>query len=987
MIEIQQQLYQGHKLTVGGEKDPLLPKLIQAINHASEIEITVSFIQPSGLNLLFDPLLEAIRRDTTIKILVSDYLSISSPIALRKLSVLQEIGAQTKVFQCEQGKSFHMKSYIFVKTKYGEIIEGCAFVGSNNISKTALTHAHEWCLRHDYELPTNALSTLEFTHIREQFNHIFNHSQSHHLSHKWLYDYAIRYEKINNKSRLSLVNESFNIEPFEPVTPNSAQELALNKLHNSREKGFKRGLVVLATGMGKTWLSAFDVKQMEAKKVLFVAHREEILLQAEQTFLTLFKNINTGLYNAKNRMFVDKNTACDYLFASVQTLGKSKNLEKFTPNHFDYIVIDEFHHASTPTYKNLLGYFKPQFMLGLTATPERSDQADILSLCDNNLVFERNLVHGIDEKILVPFEYHGIYDEFVNYEEIPWRNGKFNPQQLDNALATKQRTQHIYKNWLTKKQTRTLAFCVSTKHADYMAQAFINKGVTACAVYNGSIKRRNEALTQLATGKLQIIFSVDLFNEGTDLPAIDTILMLRPTDSKILFLQQLGRGLRQSVSTNKSHLTVIDFIGNHKSFLNKPASLLGVTDPRKIVQKANAKFKLTDNCFINYDPKILAFWQQLAKKYRNTSIEEYQLLKDQLAHRPTATEFFQAENNLTKMRTQCKSWFELVRSQEADLIIDNNQLLAELLDKHGEFLLNAIEKASMTKSFKAILLLAFLELDGFTTAPSTKTLAIKSGQILSRRPDLKAQELPNSIKQHAVESKDWHNYWLNNPIKAFTKIQKKQTQAWFNITNGIFTANFNVQPQHILPLSILMQELVDLRLAEYKIRLAKRDNRIITKENKLEPSLPIVPIPSVRGTVLSFYTDLKIACGHFKTSNHELEESYLVPDGYGHLNSDIHFIAKASGNSMNGGKISIKDGDLLLLEWITSNNAGSISNQTLAIEIQDSAGDNQYLLRTVKKQPNGEYLLHANNLNYTEILATENMKTFARLKAVLKTEC
>ena len=610
------QLYNGAKLTTGNSKDPLLNKLIQAINHATEIEITVSFIQPSGLDLLFDALVDALLNNTTLKILTSDYLCITSPIALRKLRLLQNHGAKVRIFECADKDSFHMKSYIFITKQINKIVDGCAWVGSNNISRSALTSAHEWCLRHDFEPGKNIEEADEFLNIRRQFSIIFNHKQSLELTDNWLDKYAIRYGKNHIPQILSAVSVDFQVEQTEPITPNSIQEQALIALNNCRTEGFRRGLVVLATGMGKTWLAAFDALQMKARKILFVAHREEILLQAENTFCQHMPKASTGLYNANN-----KNIDVDSLFASIQTIGRADNLKQFSKNYFDYIIVDEFHHASAPTYRNLLDYFEPKFLLGLTATPDRSDQSDILSLCDNNLVFERNLVHGINQNILVPFDYHGIYDQYVNYEEIPWRNGRFDPTSLDNAFATKKRTAHIFHHWNEKKQTRTLAFCASINHANYMAEAFRKKGIRAIAVYNGSDVRRNEALEKLASGNTEIIFSVDLFNEGTDIPELDTILMLRPTESKILFLQQLGRGLRQSSRTDKTKLTVIDFIGNHHSFLNKPASLFGVASSKEIVNKIEQGFELSKNCYINYDPELVDFWKILAKRYRATAVK------------------------------------------------------------------------------------------------------------------------------------------------------------------------------------------------------------------------------------------------------------------------------------------------------------------------------------------------------------------------------
>lgn len=816
-----QKLYSGSKLTTGGNKNSLLPKLVTAINNASEIEITVSFIQISGLVLLFDPLLDALNNNASIKLLTSDYLSITNPDALRQLLLLQERGAKIKVFECNKNISFHMKSYIFVKTKEKSIVEGCAYIGSNNISRTALLSGHEWCLRHDYEFPDDSIAAKEFSNIRAEFLHIFNHYSSKELSNEWIDAYQLRYLKNNKKKLLFAVENDETIDDVpDEIIPNSMQVLALQALSASREQGFQRGLVVLATGMGKTWLSAFDVKQLNAKKVLFVAHREEILLQAERTFIQLLSNADTGLYNGFIRQL-----KADYLFASIQTIGREEHLKKFSPEHFDYIVVDEFHHASAPTYKNLLAYFQPKFLLGLTATPERSDQADILSLCDNNLVFECNLVNGIDEKILVPFDYYGIYDRYVDYDEIPWRNGRFDPTLLDNAFATQKRANHIFENWQAKKQSRTLAFCVSKKHADYMAQYFSNKGFNSVAVYSNSIVRRNEALSLLAGGQIDIIFSVDLFNEGTDLPSIDTILMLRPTESKILFLQQLGRGLRQSKETNKEKLLVIDFIGNHNSFLNKPAGLFDASNVKNIVRNISEGIKLAKGCFINYEPELVEFWNVLAKKYRASTEEDYDELKILLGHRPTASEFFQHGYDFTKLRKKYGNWFSLVAKQEED------KKLRILVNKYGAFLLGAVETTNMTKSFKCILLESFLEFDGFVSPPTTQQLAERSWHILNRRPDIKEYDLTETIKKYKADSEKWHNHWMNNPINAFVS-SKKITKTWFTIKNGYFQSNIEIDESDKESLHEMMQELIDFRWTQY----ARRIERKLHQRNQLSGS-------------------------------------------------------------------------------------------------------------------------------------------------------
>ncbi|WP_256384631.1 DEAD/DEAH box helicase family protein [Photobacterium toruni] len=800
-------LYSGHNLTVGSHHDPLLDKLVTAINHASTIEISVSFIMKSGLDLLFDALLDALNRGAELRLLTSDYLSVTQPVALRELMLLVDKGANIRVFQCEGNISFHLKSYIFIKSHHDKIEQGCAWVGSNNMSKMALTQGHEWALRLDYEQPEHSKAALEFHHIRQQFDHLFANSLTHSLSHEWIDAYNTRYKKQNpHFIRLITTETESEVDSF---VPNTIQTEALLALEQTRLNGYQRGLVVLATGMGKTWLSAFDAKQMNAKRVLFVAHREEILLQAERTFIQLNENIRTGRYNGTS-----KDTEADYLFASIQTIGRQEHLALFDKKHFDYVIVDEFHHASSSTYQALLAYFEPAFLLGLTATPERSDQADILSLCDNNLVFERNLVHGIDDKILIPFDYFGIYDQFVNYQEIPWRNGKFDPSALDTAFATQQRAKHILKHWKEKKLTRTLAFCISKKHADYMANFFCNKGYKAVAVYSDSAVPRNEALTALQNGVIDIIFSVDLFNEGTDIPSIDTILMIRPTESKILFLQQLGRGLRQSKNTQKDKLLVLDFIGNHQSFLTKPSALLDISSTREIAKRSAKPITLTDGCFINFDPELTQFWQELASRYKTTSIDEYRELKNILDHRPTATEFMQANYRLDKVKQQHSSWFSLVATEE------QTPALVHLVKHYGEFLHKGIAHTSMTKCFKAILLEAFLNLDGFTIPPTTEVLAEQSLLVLNRYPELKAKDVAKTEQQCMPTDLQWHQYWLKNPIKAYTTVNKNGEQ-WFSIANNKFAANFNVGQEDKQQLHEAVKELVDLRLAQYVQRNTK----------------------------------------------------------------------------------------------------------------------------------------------------------------------
>ncbi|RUO20159.1 DEAD/DEAH box helicase family protein [Aliidiomarina haloalkalitolerans] len=809
-------LAQGYLLTTGTSKDPLLPKLIRAINHATAIDICVSFAQPSGVSLLLEPLIDAIGNNAVIRIMTSDYLSITHPQALRQLLLLQQRGAQVKLYQCSDRKAFHLKSYIFVRereTVPNHTIEaGTAFVGSSNLSASALTSGLEWNLRFDLE-PSSDKSIEEFAHIRRSFETIFESPEAHFLTRQLIESYTKQFEEIarQNAPLMTVLGIEDEPEP-EAHTPNSSQTEALIALQESRNAGYCRGLVVMATGMGKTWLAAFDAQQIKASRVLFVAHREEILLQAQRTFSALFPEKSIGFFNG-----VTKDTEAEFLFASVQSLGKLEYLHSFAVDHFDYVVVDEFHHATAQGYQKLLAYFKPKFLLGLTATPERTDQSDILSLCDNNLVFERNIVHGIESKILVPFHYYGIHDEFVDYKEIPWRNGKFDPTALDVAFATQKRAKHIYENWLSHKQSRTLAFCISKRHADYMANYFCKQGVKAVAVYSGSEVRRNEALAELSEGKIDVVFSVDLFNEGTDIPAVDTVLMTRPTESKILFLQQLGRGLRASPDTGKSHVVVIDFIGNHKSFLIKPAGLLGVVGLRASAKRViNNQIELAPGCHLNFDTGIVDFWKELIEVMGSTLEDDYDELKTELGHRPTATEFFHSGNyQRPKIKSRFGGWLGMVAK------LENDKNLLTLNNRHGAFMRQAIESTSMTKCFKAILLRSFIELDGFELIDGAMKgvditeLSIRSWEILHRYPKAVAVDLAHKERSLSAESAEWLKYWLKNPIAAYSSKNKSDDQAWF-LNDGVrMSPSFIVGDDERDMFEAIALELCDYRMAEY----------------------------------------------------------------------------------------------------------------------------------------------------------------------------
>ncbi|NWO07380.1 MAG: DUF3427 domain-containing protein, partial [Alteromonadaceae bacterium] len=454
-----------------------------------------------------------------------------------------------------------------------------------------------------------------------------------------------------------------------------------------------------------------------------------------------------------------------------------------------------------------------------------------------------------------------------------------------------------------------------------------------------------------------------------DLPAIDTVMLLRPTESKILFLQQLGRGLRKA--EGKDRLVVLDFIGNHHGFLHKPQALMGADmNHKQLAQYArkaeNQKLDLPDGCFINYDLQLIDFLKSLDGEGTE---KDYRLLRDTLGRRPTLTEFYRFGANLTQLRKQFGHWFALV-AQMGDL----DETESKLVEQQTAFL-TELEKIAMTKSFKMVLLEAFQELDGWRSPPELAALANQSLKVLQRRRSLLG-ELPEEMRGNP-EPRAWQAYWRKNPVKAWIGENTKKA-GFFEIAEGHFTAGITLTSDHIDSFTALVQELVDYRLASYEAR----GNVELVDQN-----VSVFPASEAPGTELPFFPTLKIACGHFRNSSAEAEEYRHLGEGYGRLNPSRHFIAQASGDSMNGGKNPIHSGDYLLLEQINPDQAGSITGKTLAIERMDESGDTQYLLRVVDKTSQGQYVLKAKNPSYEDILVTdelsEQFRTFARLETVI----
>lgn len=523
----------------GGENKNrfLLYQLKYSMMNADRIDIIVSFLMESGVRMLLKDLQRALERGTRIRILTGNYLGITQPGALYLIK--DALGDQIDLrFYKEKERSFHPKAYIFHKKGFGEI-----YIGSSNVSRSALTSGIEWNYHFDVFRDKD-----NFNRFFENFEDLFyNHSIV--IDDEVLKQYSKEWKKPALQKDLdrydNVSKDSRDTEAQMLFQPRGAQIEALYALKNSRREGADKGLVYAATGVGKTYLAAFDSAGFE--KVLFVAHREEILRQAAKSFQNVRHSQDYGFFTGK-----EKTVGKSVIFASVATLGRQAYLHDryFAEDYFDYIVIDEFHHAVTEQYKRIMAYFKPKFLLGLTATPERMDGRSIYELCDYNVPYQISLQDAVNKGMLVPFHYYGVYDETVDYSGIRKVKGKYDEEELTRELLVNKRYALIYKHYMKYRSQKALGFCCSRKHAEEMAKEFCLCDIPAVAVYSNSdggySEDRSVALRKLEHGEIKVIFSVDMFNGGLDISDIDMVMFLRPTESPVVFLQQLGRGLRKS---------------------------------------------------------------------------------------------------------------------------------------------------------------------------------------------------------------------------------------------------------------------------------------------------------------------------------------------------------------------------------------------------------------------------------------------------------
>ena len=682
--------------SITGNKQYLINRLKTSIKNATTIDIIVSFLMESGVKLLLQDLKEALNRGVKIRILTGNYLKITQPQALYLLK--SELKDKVDLrFYNNPNKSFHPKAYMFHNPIDSEI-----YIGSSNISRGALTSSIEWNYRFLKSTAPN-----DFKVFYDTFEDLFN-NHSLIITDEVLKDYSKQWTRPNIYKDIEK-EESKEDNVINIFEPRGAQIEALYSLEKSREEGFDKGLVVAATGIGKTYLSAFD--SAKYNKILFVAHREEIIKQAAQSFKNVRNSDDIGFFYSNQ-----KDTKNSFIFALVQTLGKEQylNEEYFSKDYFDYIIVDEFHHAVSSNYKKIIDYFTPKFLLGLTATPERLDSKDVFALCDYNMVYEVRLKDAINKGWLVPFRYYGIYDETVNYEDIDYKNGKYDDKQLEEALMLNKRGELILNHYLKYNSKRAIGFCTSRHHAEYMAKVFNENNIPSAAVYSGEkgeySEERNIALSKLTSGELKVIFSVDMFNEGLDVPAIDMVMFLRPTQSPTIFLQQLGRGLRKF--KDKKYLNVLDFIGNYKKANLVPFLLSGKEYSASECKKnKQGDYEFPEECIVDFDFKIIDIFKKQAEremKVKDKVKEQFEIVSQMLGYRPSRVELFTYmddevyQNIRSKAMNPFSNYLEYIK--ENDKLTHDEEIL---YNSRGREFINMIETTSMSKTYKMPVLLAF----------------------------------------------------------------------------------------------------------------------------------------------------------------------------------------------------------------------------------------------------------------------------------------
>ena len=644
-----------------------------------QFSISVAFITMSGITPLLQTLKELENKGIPGRILTTDYLTFSEPKALDKLAQLKNI--ELKMYCAnEAGEGFHTKGYIFKSDEIYRII-----VGSSNMTLSALTRNKEW--------NTKIISTVQGEYALQmvgEFQQLWDSEFSKNYE-EFIRSYRTTYEVVKKQKAIARQEKIPSVEQYR-LKPNKMQVGFIESLQKIRQAGEQRALLISATGTGKTYASAFALREADPKRVLFLVHREQIAKQAIESFRRVFGRTKTfGLLSGNSKRYDE-----EYLFATMQMMAKEETLSKYQKTEFDVIIIDEVHRAGASSYQRIMGYFEPQFWLGMTASPERTDGFDIYHLFDHNIAYEIRLQQALEEDLLCPFHYFGITEMEVDGEVFDDTIGMRN----FSYLICDERVEYILEKakyyGYSGDRVKGLMFCSRKEEAKELSRKFNEKGYqTAFLCGEHSQEERERCIERLtsddSTDYLDYIFTIDIFNEGVDIPEINQVIMLRPTESPVVFIQQLGRGLRKA--DGKKYVVILDFIGNYMNNFMIPVALSG----DRSYNKDNMRKYVSGGTKIIPGSSSIHF-DEIARKRIYTSIDlaktndmkllrdSYKNLKYKLGRIPSIQDFGEHGSiDVNKIFEKCGSYYAFLVKYEKEYSIrlspDEEQMIEYLSRK------------------------------------------------------------------------------------------------------------------------------------------------------------------------------------------------------------------------------------------------------------------------------------------------------------------
>ncbi|WP_318766885.1 DEAD/DEAH box helicase [Lactiplantibacillus carotarum] len=644
--------------------DTMFLHIERELDRCSKFTFVIAFVTESALTALKVKLADLSKRGIQGRILTSDYLDFNTPKVFHELQKLPNVEVRIAKMH-----TFHAKGYIFdhADEKYQS-----AIIGSSNLTATAMMTNYEWNLKFTSH-ENGALTAKLIQEVNQEW------LQARPLSDAWITDYAQRYQTSPTKNLANEVTEDNDPYPVSgTIRPNVMQAEALSSLQTTRQDGHHKALIISATGTGKTYLGALDVANFKPHRFLYIVHREQILDKTIASFKKVLGNAIDGTFGKISGS--QKDYDAKYLFATIQTLSQDDQLAKFAPNEFDYILIDEVHRAGAGSYQKVVNYFQPEFLLGMTATPERMDDFNLYEMFDYNIPYEIRLQNALDEKMLCPFRYIGITDYQQNDQVIE------DTSQLQ-WLVSEERVNYIIHQTeyygYSGEALRGLIFCSLTKEAYELADELTERGYASAAITGSMPQSQREAIVQkLEQGQLNYIITVDVFNEGVDIPCVNQIVMLRNTQSSIVFVQQLGRGLRKFAG--KDYVTVIDFIGNYKNNYLIPIALTGDKSRSKNTARDDLEVRQIAGVSTVSFSEIAK--QRIYQSINNTSLDslkalrdDYQDLKQRLDRVPLLTDFQRLGSvDCTVFADKYKNYYQFLLKMKEDvhLTIDQEAILS-----------------------------------------------------------------------------------------------------------------------------------------------------------------------------------------------------------------------------------------------------------------------------------------------------------------------